>query len=174
VQKEAEWYIVHTYSGYENRVASNLEKIIKTRDLEHLIQEIFIPTQTVSEVKDNKTREVERKVFPGYVMIKMVLTDESWYVVRGIKGCIGFVSSSDKPIPLTDEEVKKFGMAKSESVEVSYDIGDSVQITGGPLEDFIGTVTELKKENNYVLVTVSMFGREVPVELELSQVQVMD
>ncbi|MDR1467401.1 MAG: transcription termination/antitermination protein NusG [Oscillospiraceae bacterium] len=174
MQKEAEWYIVHTYSGYENKVASNLEKIVETRGLKDLIKEIFIPTQIVSEIKDNKKREVERKIFPGYVIIKMVLTDESWYVVRGIKGCIGFVSSSDKPIPLTEEEVKKFGMNETKTVEVSYDIGDSVQITDGPLEDFVGTVTKLEKERDYVLVIVSMFGREVPVELKLGQVQVMD
>lgn len=171
--EEAKWYIVHTYSGYENKVASNLEKTVENRGLRDLIQEVFVPTETVTEIKDNKKRDVERKIFPGYVIIKMVLTDETWYIVRNIRGCTGFVGPSSKPVPLTDEEVKRLGVEKN-TVEVSYNIGDRVIIMDGPLEDSVGTVEELDTENNYVRVLVSMFGRNTPVELELSQVELMD
>ena len=171
--EEAKWYIVHTYSGYENKVASNLEKTVENRGLRDLIQEVFVPTETVTEIKDNKKRDVERKIFPGYVIIKMVLTDETWYIVRTIRGCTGFVGPSSKPIPLTDEEVKRLGVEKN-IVEVSYNVGDKVIIIDGPLEDSVGTVEELDTENNYVRVLVNMFGRNTPVELELSQVELLD
>lgn len=171
--EEAKWYIVHTYSGYENKVASNLEKTVENRGLRDLIQEVFVPTETVTEIKDNKKRDVERKIFPGYVIIKMVLTDETWYIVRNIRGCTGFVGPSSKPIPLTDEEVKRLGVEKN-IMEVSYNVGDKVIIIDGPLEDSVGTVEELDTENNYVRVLVNMFGRNTPVELELSQVELLD
>ena len=166
--EEAKWYVVHTYSGYENKVASNLEKTVENRQLHDLIQQVLVPTETVTEIKDDKEREVERKIFPGYVLVKMILTDESWYVVRNIRGCTGFVGPSSKPIPLTEEEVARLGVEKKE-IEVSYGVGDSVKIMGGPLEGFVGTVEEVDKEKNRVRVTVSMFGRETPVELELNQ-----
>ena len=171
--EEGKWYVVHTYSGYENKVASNLEKTDENRQLQDLIQEIRVPTETVTEIKDNKKRAVERKIFPGYVLVKMVLTDESWYVVRNIRGCTGFVGPSSKPIPLTNEEVAKLGVEKRE-VEVNYGVGDSVQIVDGPLEGFVGTVEEVDLEKNRVRVTVSMFGRETPVELELDQAETME
>ena len=171
--EEARWYVVHTYSGYENKVASNLEKTVENRQLHDLIQQILVPTETVTEIKDDKKRDVERKIFPGYVLVKMILTDESWYVVRNIRGCTGFVGPSSKPIPLTDEEVARLGVEKKE-IEVSYGVGDSVQIIDGPLEGFVGVVEEVDKEKNRVRVTVSMFGRETPVELELHQAQAMD
>lgn len=171
--EEAKWYIVHTYSGYENKVASNLEKTVENRGLRDLIKEVYVPTETVTEIKDNKKRDVERKIFPGYVIIKMILTDETWYVVRNIRGCTGFVGPSSKPIPLTDEEVERLGVEKK-SVEVSYGVGDTVVIIDGPLEDSVGTVEQLDTENNYVRVVVSMFGRNTPVELELAQVELMD
>ena len=171
--EEGKWYVVHTYSGYENKVASNLEKTVENRQLQDLIQEIRVPTETVTEIKDNKKRDVERKIFPGYVLVKMVLTDESWYVVRNIRGCTGFGGPSSKPIPLTNEEVARLGVEKRE-VEVNYDVGDSVQIVDGPLEGFVGTVEEVDLEKNRVRVTVSMFGRETPVELELDQAETMD
>lgn len=170
MSEEAKWYVVHTYSGYENKVASNLEKTVENRQLQDLIQEICVPTETVTEIKDNKKREVERKIFPGYVIVKMVLTDESWYVVRNIRGCTGFVGPSSKPIPLTDAEVAKLGV-ETKQVEVSYEVGDSVRIIDGPLEGFVGTVEELDTDKNSVRVTVSMFGRETPVELELDQAE---
>ena len=168
--EDAKWYVVHTYSGYENKVASNLEKTVENRQLQDLIQEIRVPTETVTEIKDNKSREVERKIFPGYVIVKMVLTDESWYVVRNIRGCTGFVGPSSKPIPLTNEEVERLGI-ETKQIEVSYEVGDSVRIIDGPLEGFVGTVEELDTEKNMVRVTVSMFGRETPVELELDQAE---
>ena len=170
---ESRWYVVHTYSGYENKVASNLETTVENRQLHDLIQEIRVPTEIVTEVKDGKQREVERKIFPGYVLVKMVMTDESWYIVRNIRGCTGFVGPSSKPIPLTDAEVARLGV-ESREVEVSYAIGDSVQIIDGPMEGFVGTVEKLDAEKNSVRVMVSMFGRETPVELELNQVETVE
>ena len=148
---ESRWYVVHTYSGYENKVASNLETTVENRQLHDLIQEIRVPTETVTEVKDGKQREVERKIFPGYVLVKMVMTDESWYIVRNIRGCTGFVGPSSKPIPLTDAEVARLGV-ESREVEVSYTVGDSVQIIDGPMEGFVGTVEKLDAEKNSVRV----------------------
>ncbi len=167
---EARWYVVHTYSGYENKVASNLETTVENRNLGHLIQEIRVPTEKVTEIKDNKSREVERKVFPGYVIVKMIMNDDSWYVVRNIRGCTGFVGPSSKPVPLTDEEVERLGV-EIKNVEVNYNIGDSVRIIDGPFDDSIGIVDELNKEKNSVRVIIHMFGRETPVELELHQVE---
>ena len=167
---DARWYVVHTYSGYENKVASNLEKMVENRQMHDLIHEIRVPTETVTEIKDNKRREVERKIFPGYVLVKMVLTDDSWYVVRNIRGCTGFVGPSSKPIPLTDEEVARLGVEQN-NVELSYDVGESVHIIDGPLDGFTGTVEEIDVEKNRVRVMVSMFGRDTPVELELNQAE---
>ncbi|MGI6254507.1 MAG: transcription termination/antitermination protein NusG [Acutalibacter sp.] len=172
--EEAKWYVVHTYSGYENKVASNLEKTVENHKLQDLIQEICVPTETVTEITDSgKRKEVERKIFPGYVIVKMVMTDESWYAVRNIRGCTGFVGPSSKPIPLTEDEVARLGIEKK-AVEVSYKVGDSVNIVDGPLEGFVGTVEEMDVEKNRVRVTVSMFGRETPVELELAQAEPVD
>lgn len=168
---EAKWYVIHTYSGYENKVASNLEKVVENRQLQDLILEIRVPTETVTEIReDGKRKEVERKIFPGYVIVKMVVTDESWYAVRNIRGCTGFVGTTTDPIPLTDAEVASLGV-EMRSVEVSYEEGDSVQIVDGPLDGFIGTVTALNIEGGTVRVVVSMFGRETPVDLELDQVE---
>ena len=169
---EAKWYEVHTYSGYENKVATNLEKIVENRKLHDWIHEIRVPTETVTEIKDNKKREVERKIFPGYVLVKMVMTDDSWYVVRNTRGCTGFVGPNGKPIPLTEEEVNALGVEKRE-IEVNYAAGDTVRIVDGPLENFTGVVDELDLEKNKVRVTISMFGRETPVELELDQAELL-
>lgn len=170
---EAKWYVVHTYSGYENKVATNLEKIVENRRLHDWIQEIRVPTETVTEIKDNKKREVERKIFPGYVLVKMVMTDDSWYVVRNTRGCTGFVGPNGKPIPLTDAEVAALGVEKHE-IEVNYGVGDTVRIIDGPLENFTGIVNEIDVEKDKVRVTISMFGRETPVELELDQAELME
>lgn len=165
------WYVVHTYSGYENKVASNLEKTVENRQLQELIQEIRVPTETVTEITEaGKRKEVERKIFPGYVIVKMIMTDESWYAVRNIRGCTGFVGPSSKPVPLTEEEVARLGIEKR-SIEVSYQVGDSVNIVDGPLEGFIGVVEEMDVEKNRIRVVVSMFGRDTPVELELDQAE---
>ena len=170
---EAKWYVVHTYSGYENKVATNLEKIVENRKLHDWIHEIRVPTETVTEIKDNKKREVERKIFPGYVLVKMVMTDDSWYVVRNTRGCTGFVGPNGKPIPLTEEEVNALGVEKRE-IEVNYAAGDTVRIVDGPLENFTGVVDEVDLEKNKVRVTISMFGRETPVELELDQAELLE
>lgn len=173
MSEEAKWYVVHTYSGYENKVATNIEKAVENRGMQELIQEVKVPTETVTEIKDNKKREVERKIFPGYVLIKMIMTDESWYVVRNTRGCTGFVGPSSKPVPLTEKEVAALGVEKKQ-IEVNYTVGDTIRITDGPMEGFSGLVKELDVEKNKVKVVVSMFGRETPVELELDQVQLDD
>lgn len=170
MSEDLRWYVVHTYSGYENKVASNLQTTVENRGLQHLFADIKVPTEKVTEITEDKAKEVERKIFPGYVLVKMVLTDESWYVVRNIRGCTGFVGPSSKPVPLTDSEVEKMGI-EVKSIEISYNVGDSVRIIDGPLEDFVGIVEEIDKEKNSVRVTVSMFGRETPVELELNQAE---
>ena len=170
MSEEAKWYVVHTYSGYENKVASNLEKTIENRNIRDMIQEVKVPTEKVTEIKDGKERLLERKVFPGYVLVKMVLNDESWYIVRNIRGCTGFVGPGSKPVPLTDAEVYRMGV-ETRTVKVSYSVGDSVRIIDGPLEDFVGVVEEIDADKDYVRVTVSMFGRETPVELEYKQIQ---
>ncbi len=171
---EAKWYVVHTYSGYENKVASTLQTTVENRGLQDMIQDVKVPTEMVSEVRDDGSiKEVERKLFPGYVFVKMVYTDETWYVVRNIRGCTGFVGPSSKPVPLTEAEVYKMGV-ETRVVEVSYSVGDQVRIIDGPLEDFVGIVDELDTDKNYVKVTISMFGRETPVELELNQAEKLD
>ena len=170
---DARWYVIHTYSGDENKVASNLEKMVENRGMQDLIYDIKVPTETVIEVKDNKKREVERKIFPGYVFIKMIVTDDSWYVVRNTHGCTGFVGPASKPVPLTDKEVERFGV-ETRTVEVNYEVGDNVKIVDGPLSGFMGIVDELDTARNFVRVTISMFGRETPVELELDQVELVE
>ncbi len=168
---EARWYVVHTYSGYENKVASTLMTTVENRGLEEMIQDVKVPTEIVTEIKDDgSSKEVERKLFPGYVFVKMVYTDETWYVVRNIRGCTGFVGPSSKPVPLSEAEVYRMGV-ETRVVEVSYKVGDQVRIIDGPLEDFVGIVDELDVDKNYVRVTISMFGRETPVELELNQAE---
>ena len=167
----AKWYVVHTYSAYENTVKATLEKTVETRHLQDLIQAVSIPMETVTEITENGPKTVERKVFPGYVLVKMVLTDETWYVVKNVRGATGFVGDGNKPIPLTEDEIAQLGIEKREIV-VGYNVGDSVKITDGPLTSFIGTVEEVDVEKNKVRVVVSMFGRETPVELELDQVEV--
>ncbi len=168
---EARWYVVHTYSGYENKVATDLATMVESRGMQDLIFDIKIPMETVTEIKEDKTREVERKIFPGYVFIKMIVTDDSWYVVRNIRGCTGFVGPASKPVPLTDEEIAKFGVEKH-SVEVGYNEGDTVKIINGPLEGYSGVIKSIDLANNNVCVVLSMFGRETPVELELDQISV--
>jgi transcriptional antiterminator NusG len=168
----ANWYVIHTYSGYENKVATNIEKMVENRGFQDLILEIKVPTEMVTEIKDNRTREVERKIFPGYVLVKMVMTDDSWYVVRNIHGVTGFVGPASKPVPLTEAEVEALGVEKR-VVVVGYASGDSVKIIEGPLEGFSGIVETVDLAKNVVHVTISMFGRETPVELELDQVQII-
>lgn len=167
---QPKWYVVHTYSGYENKVKTDLEKTVKNRELEDYIFDIVVPMEEQIEIKDGKRKTDLKKVFPGYVLVKMIVTEESWYIVRNTRGVTGFVGSGTDPIPLTEEEIRKMGFELTE-VNVDYDINDSVKILNGPLENFVGVVQEINKEKHKVKVLVSMFGRETPVELEFSQVQ---
>ncbi|MBR0412974.1 MAG: transcription termination/antitermination factor NusG [Eubacterium sp.] len=169
--EEAKWYVAHTFSGYENKVASDLRLKIQNRNLTDLIQEIVVPTETVVEVKEDGTKkEYERKIFPSYLLIKMVMNDETWYVVRNTRGCAGFVGPEGKPVPLTEEEIKNLGVEKV-SVEVNYAVGDLVNVIDGPLEGFSGTVETIDAANNSVQVIVSMFGRDTAVDFELDQLE---
>ena len=167
---DAKWYVAHTYSGYENKVASSIEMAVENRKLHDLITAVNIPVEKVTEVKDGKTREVERKLFPGYVLVKMVLTDESWHLVRNSRGCTGFVGSDGKPVPLTEQEILDLGVERRE-ISVGFELGDTVKVIDGPLEGFLGTVDEIDPEGNSVRLIVSMFGRETPIDLELDQVE---
>ena len=170
--EEAKWYVVHTYSGYENAVAAAVMKAAENRRMTDLIREVNIPMETVKEITDNGEKTVERKVFPGYVLVKMVLTDESWHLVHNVRGATGFVGSDGKAIPLTEQEILDLGVEHREVV-VGYAVGDSVKVVDGPLNGFIGTVEALDLDKNSVSVVVSMFGRETPVDLELDQVEVI-
>ena len=167
---DIKWYVVHTYSGYENKVKNTIETTVKTRHLEDVIQVVSIPLETVTEITDNGPKTYDRKVFPGYVLIKMIMSDETWYIVKNVRGVTGFVGSGTKPTPLTEEEVLQLGVEKHETV-VAYSEGDSVRVADGPLTSFIGVVDAIDIEKNKVRVIVSMFGRETPVELELDQVE---
>ena len=169
----AKWYVVHTYSGYENAVKTTIEKFVTNRHLENMIVDLQIPLETVTEISETgASKEVERKVFPGYVLMEMVLTDDTWHLVRNVRGVTGFVGeASNKPIPLSEEEVLALGMEKHE-IEVRYKVGDRVRINDGPLGSLTGVVEEIDGEKNKVTVVVSMFGRETPVEMELEQVEV--
>lgn len=187
----SKWYVVHTYSGYENKVATNIEKVVENRKMHDLILEVKVPTEIVvenKEAKDKETgeriivkKEVERKVFPGYVMVKVAvfedeetgdleMTDDTWYVIRNTRGVTGFVGPESKPIPLTEAEVYAMGVEKK-VVKIDYEVGDMVTIIDGAFEGIIGTVRELDVDNNVVCVVISMLGRETPVDLELDQVE---
>ena len=167
MSENAKWYVIHTYSSYENAVKTSIEKFVNGRGMEDMILRMEIPVETVKEVSESgEAKEVERKVFPGYVLIKMVMTDDTWHLVRNVRGVTGFVGTANKPIPLTEEEVLAMGMEKHEIV-AGY-------IVDGPLASFTGVVEDIEPEKNQVSVMVSMFGRETPVELELDQVEVLN
>ena len=168
---EAKWYVVHTYSGYENKVKSTLEAVIENRGLQEMIQEVSIPMDESVEVKDGKKKVTMKKRFPGYVLIKMVYTEEIWYIVRNTRGVTGFVGpNANKPQPLSDEELALMGLESSWVPSVDYEVGDSVRIISGPFQDCVGTVEEMNLEKHMVRVRISMFGRETPVEIEFAQV----
>lgn len=170
ITDDAQWYVVHTYSGYENKVKANIEKIVENRDMQDYIVDIVVPMEEQIEIKEGKKKATLRKVFPGYVLIKMIMTDESWYMVRNTRGVTGFVGPGSKPVPLSEDEIKSMGVEEFAPV-LDYEVGDSVRVISGPLENFIGTVEEINLERKKVKAMVSMFGRDTPVELELAQIQ---
>ena len=164
------WYVVHTYSGYENKVKTDLEKTIKNRELEDFFEDIIVPMEEQVEIKDGKRKTNLRKVFPGYVLIKMIVTEESWYVVRNTRGVTGFVGAGTEPTPLTDDEIRNMGFDEV-PVNIDYEVNDKVKILNGALEGFEGVVQNIDKEKSKVTVLVSMFGRETAVDFELAQIQ---
>lgn len=166
----AKWYVVHTYSGYENKVKTNLEKIIENRGLEELISEVVVPLEEVVEKKDDVEKTISRKVFPGYVLIKMVMTDDTWYVIRNTTGVTGFVGPGSKPVPLSEEEVEALGVDKKEII-INFSAGDSVKIVKGPFANQIGVVDEIDKSTGKITVSVVMFGRKTALELDADQVE---
>ena len=172
--ESAKWYVVHTYSGYENTVKATIEKTVESRSLQDQILAISIPMETVTEITESGvSKTYERKVYPGYVLVKMVYSDDTWHVIRNIRGVTGFVgTSSNDPIPLTEDEVYEMGVEKKEII-VNYNVGDQVRILDGPLSSFLGVVDSIEVDKNTVSVIVSMFGRETPVDFELDQVEVV-
>ena len=170
MSEAANWYVVHTYSGYENKVKTNLEKTVENRDLQDMIVEVRIPVEDAVEIKNGKRKTVQRKVFPGYVLVKMVMNEETWYIVRNTRGVTGFVGPESKPVPLTEEEVEKMGMDHL-STDLDYEVGDNVRIVSGPLESFVGVVEAIDMEHQRVRVAVSMFGRDTATEMDFAQVE---
>lgn len=166
----AKWYVVHTYSGYENKVATDLAKTVDNNGLTDVVLDIQVPVEEVVEIKNGKRRVVPRKVFPGYVLVKMVMNDQTWYIVRNTRGVTGFVGPGSKPVPLTDEEVERM-LAGGTSVKIDLAVGDQVRILSGPLENFTGTVEEVNTATQIIRVTVEMFGRPTSTEVEVCQVE---
>jgi len=172
---EFRWYVAHTQTGYENKVRDNIKKTVENRNLQNLIADVCIPMSDVVEVKENgEKKTVSRKTFPGYVFVKMVMTNDSWYIVRNTRGCTGFVGPESKPVPLTDAEVFSLGVEKRE-VEINFSVGDSVRISEGSMEGFMGEIRAIDKEKLKITVVVTMFGgREMEVEVDLSQVEPLE
>ncbi|WP_411169518.1 transcription termination/antitermination protein NusG [Clostridium sp. MB05] len=170
MSEKARWYVVHTYSGYENKVKVNLEKTIENRNLQSLLQDIQVPMEEVIEEKDGKQKISLKKKFPGYVLVKMLMTDESWYVVRNTRGVTGFVGPASKPVPLTDEEVESMGVQET-PVEIDLEVGESVRVISGPLKEFIAIIQEINLEKRKIKALIDMFGRETLAELEFTQVE---
>jgi transcriptional antiterminator NusG len=170
VQTQAHWYILHTYSGYENKVMTNIKTLVENRGLQHLIEEVMVPTEILDETdKNGKIKKVEHKLYPCYVYVKMVMTDESWYICRNTRGVTGFVGPGSKPIPLTAEEIMTLGV--SSQIAESYKEGEIITVVSGPLEGYEGVIREFDESNSKVLITVSMFGRDTPATLDLSAIK---
>jgi transcriptional antiterminator NusG len=169
---EANWYVVHTYSGYENKVKANIEKTIENRHLEDQILEVRVPMQEVVEVKNGAKKQVQKKMFPGYVLLNMIMNDDTWYVVRNTRGVTGFVGPGSKPVPLTEEEMKPLGIQEAE-LQVDFKEGDTVMITGGVWKDTVGVVQSMNDSKQIVIINVELFGRETPVEIGFTEVKKM-
>ena len=167
---EASWYVVHTYSGYENKVKADIEKTIENRHLEEQILEVRVPMQDVVEMKDGASRQVQKKMFPGYVLINMIMNDDTWYVVRNTRGVTGFVGPGSKPVPLTDEEMRPLGI-HSESVQIDFAEGDDVVVTGGVWKDTVGVIQAINENKQSVTINVDLFGRETPVEISFTDIR---
>ena len=168
--KEPRWYVVHTYSGYENKVKADLEQTVKNRELEDLFFNIIVPMEKQIEIKDGKKKESIKKAFPSYVLVKMIVTEATWYIVRNTRGVTGFVGSGTDPIPLTDDEIKSMGI-DVEKLVFDYNIDETVRVISGPFENNIGKISEVNSEKQKVTVLLEIFGRETPVELDFSQIQ---
>lgn len=167
---EANWYVVHTYSGYENKVKANIEKTIENRHLEEQILEVRVPMQDVVEMKDGQSRQVQKKMFPGYVLINMIMNDDTWYVVRNTRGVTGFVGPGSKPVPLTDEEMRPLGI-RADHVQMEYAEGDSVVVMGGVWKDTVGVIQAINENKQSVTINVDLFGRETPVEISFTEIR---
>lgn len=167
------WYVVHTYSGYENKVAQNIEKAVENRHLNELIKEVKVPIEKVEEIKDGKKKEIERKLYPSYVLVKMIMNDDTWYIVRNIRGVTGFVGPGSKPVPLSLKEVRALGV-DDKKIEVDYKVGDTVKVTSGSLEGFSGQIKEIDIDNSKVAVEILILGRQTNVDLGLDQVIVIN
>jgi transcription termination/antitermination protein NusG len=171
--EEAQWYVIHAYSGHEEKVKKNLEKRIESMDMHEKILEVFVPMEDEIEIKDGKRRHVQKRIFPGYILVKMVMSDESWYVVRNTPGVTSFVGSGNKPIPLQESELRSIlkQVKQEPQIRVEFQLGESVRVVDGPFADFLGKVDEINPEKGKLKVLVNMFGRETPVELDLLQVE---
>ena len=169
---EAKWYVVHTYSGYENKVKANIEKTIENRHLEDQILEVRVPLQEVAELKNGALKQVQKKMFPGYVLLNMVMNDDTWYVVRNTRGVTGFVGPGSKPVPLTEEEMLPLGI-KKEEIQVDFAEGDTVVVTGGAWKDTVGVIESINEERQTLTIRVELFGRETPVELNFTEIKKM-
>ena len=169
---ETNWYVVHNYSGYENKVKANIEKTIENRHLEDQILEVRVPMQDVVELKDGASRQVSKKMFPGYVLINMVMNDDTWYVVRNTRGVTGFVGPGSKPVPLTEEEMRPLGV-QSDSVQIDFAEGDNVVVTGGVWKDTVGVIQAINENKQSVTINVDLFGRETPVEISFTEIKKM-
>ncbi len=171
---ELNWYVIHTYSGYENKVKTNIEKLVENSNMGDLIQEVSVPVEEVTEVKNGRKKVVQRKLFPGYVLVKMIMTDDTWYVVRNTRGVTSFVGPGSKPVPLTESEVLAMGLESVDITDIDIKAGDNVIVTTGAFADSVGTVKEVNLNKKTVTVSISMFGRETPMELDFTQVQLLD
>lgn len=174
---DANWYVVHTYSGYENKVKANIEKTIENRHLEDQILEVRVPLQEVTEMKNGVSRQVQKKMFPGYVLLNMIMNDDTWYVVRNTRGVTGFVGPGSKPVPLTETEMKNLGISEEvtarEHVVVDFAEGDSIVVIAGAWEDTIGVIQSMNMAKQTVTINVELFGRETPVEISFADVRKM-
>ena len=171
-EAESRWYVVHTYSGYENKVKANIEKIVENRGMQDQIHEVSVPVQEVVEVKNGQKKTVQRKIFPGYVLIKMFMNEDTWYVVRNTRGGTGFVGPGSKPVPLTEEEMAPLGIKPAE-LEIDFEEGDTVTITAGVWKDTVGVIQSINPSKQIVTINVELFGRETPVEIGFTEIKKM-